>query len=93
MGYGVLAAALLIFAGSFAALFIEASYLQDDSGTIAGVQVRYFYPAFFALAITPFTRVFITKEKVFRLIVIIGSIIMLSVSVSIFLIRYRWGIL
>ena len=83
--------ALLVVAASFAAIHIAASYLQDGSNIIRGVQIRYYYPALFMLAIIPFARAFITKESTFRNIVIIGSCISLSATVFVILFNYQWG--
>lgn len=89
-------ASILIAAGvvgaSFAAIHVAASYLQTGDNIIRGVQIRYYYPALFMLAIIPFARVFITKESVFKKVVIIGSCISLATTVLVILLNYQWGI-
>ena len=84
--------ALLVVIASFAAIHIAASYMQDGSNIINGVQIRYYYPALFMLAMIPFARIFVTKESVFRNIVIIGSCISLATTVFVILLNYQWGI-
>lgn len=83
--------AVAVAVGTFAALYIGAAYLQNDSGVIRGVQARYFYPAYFMLAMLPFTRIFNTTEKRYRLIVLLGSIVILSLHVLVIAMEYRWG--
>ena len=89
-------AGILVSAGvvgaSFAAIHVAASYLQTGDNIIRGVQIRYYYPALFMLAIIPFARVFITKESVFRNVVIAGSCISLATTVFVILLNYQWGI-
>ena len=86
---------ILITAGvvgaSFAAMHVAASYLQTGDNIIKGVQIRYYYPALFMLAMIPFARIFVTKESVFRNIVIIGSCISLATTVLVILLNYQWG--
>lgn len=87
---------ILVAAGvvgaSFAAIHIAASYLQTGDNIIRGVQIRYYYPALFMLAMIPFARIFVTKESVFRNIVIIGSCISLATTVFVILLNYQWGV-
>ena len=87
---GILVAAGVVGA-SFAAIHIAASYLQSGDNIIKGVQIRYFYPALFMLAMIPFARVFVTKESVFKKVVIIGSCISLATTVFVTLLNYQWG--
>lgn len=83
--------ALAIIIGSFAALFVGASYLQEANSVIRGVQTRYFYPAFFVLACLPFRRrILLRDEKHMSQIVIIGSILCLSTLTLITMFAYHW---
>ena len=81
-----------VVGASFAAIHVAASYLQTGDNIIRGVQIRYYYPALFMLAMIPFARIFVTKESVFRNIVIIGSCISLATTVLVILLNYQWGI-
>jgi uncharacterized membrane protein len=81
-----------VVVGSFAALYVAGSYLQDDSNVIKGVQPRYFYPALFLIAMIPFARAFTTSRRFYILAVLIGSSILLSAQVLAIAIQYRWGI-
>lgn len=71
--------ALAVVVGSFAALYVGASYLQKDVGNVIyGVQARYFYPAFFAVALLPIARSFSAKNtSVYVRAVIVGSVLLL----------------
>lgn len=82
--------AMAIIAGSFAALFIGAPYLQVGSETIRGVQVRYLYPAFILLATTPLTNKIHTNEKTMANIVGLGSSICLSALILLNILKYQW---
>lgn len=82
------AAAIII--GSFAALYIGVPYLQLGGETIKGVQVRYFYPAFFILAAIPLTHRVRTSKSTIVGVVLIGSIICLSSLILINAIKYQW---
>ena len=79
-----------VIIGSFFALFFAASYLQDASGLIRGVQARYFYPAFILLAIMPLARFFYAKKSTFRLVTICGSALLLIIQTVALIIRYQW---
>lgn len=89
---GSIGIATAVIVGSFAAMHIVAFYLQKGTNIIQGVQIRYFYPALFMLAIVPFSRPFTSSEKTFRRLVIGGSIIALSATVLTLLLNFKWGI-
>ena len=90
VGTSVICAAAVII-GSFAALFVGASYLQAADAAIRGVQTRYLFPAFFVLAAMPYLRkVFVDDERSMARIVIIGSIICLSAALAVSAIAYNW---
>ncbi|NCU29256.1 DUF2142 domain-containing protein [Candidatus Saccharibacteria bacterium] len=91
-GWVSIVIALLVVVASFAAIHIAGSYLQDGSNIIKGVQIRYYYPALFMLAIVPFARVFVTKETTFRNVVIGGSCVALATTVFVTLLNYQWGV-
>jgi hypothetical protein len=83
--------ACLVIVGSFAALYIAASYLQDDTGIIKGVSVRYFYPAYFLLAIIPFSRNFtVPKESLYARVAIWGSILVMFAMLIHLATYYQW---
>lgn len=90
-GWSSIAVASLVVVASFAAIHIAASYMQNGDNIIRGVQIRYYYPALFMLAAIPFARVFITKEIIFRNVVIIGSCLSLAATVFVILLNYQWG--
>lgn len=78
--------------GSFAALYIASSDLQDGTG-IRGVQPRYFYTAFIALAVLPIIRlVRVDSQNIYSLIVVLGSSTLLIAEVVILTLKYQWGI-
>lgn len=83
--------AVSVVVGSFAALFIGGSFLQDESMAIRGVHPRYFYAAFFMLALVPFARSIQAKTmRSYARIVIIGSVILLVASVLVLAIKFKW---
>lgn len=90
-GWTSILVAAAVVGASFAAMHVAASYLQTGDNIIKGVQIRYYYPALFMLAMIPFARIFVTKESVFRNIVIIGSCISLATTVLVILLNYQWG--
>lgn len=78
--------------GSFAALYIASADLQDGTG-IRGVQPRYFYTAFIALAVLPIIRVIrVDSQNIYSLIVLLGSSALLIAEVAILTLNYQWGI-
>lgn len=81
-----------IVGGSFAALYLASSGLQDGTGVIRGVQARYFYPAFFVLVALPFVRYFHTTKSIYSKVVVAGTIMVLSSYVVTLLFQFRWGI-
>lgn len=83
----VVAAAIVV--GSFAAMHVMAYVLQSDDGIINGVQSRYFYPALFALAIIPMRRyIYVKNEKIYRNIIIVGSIVILAIHLLAIMVKY-----
>ena len=85
--------ALLVIIGSFAALYIAGSYLQDDTGIIKGVQTRYFYPALFALAMLPLWRgVSVNKVSQYAKFVLIASSMLLLTQAIVICIYFQWGV-
>lgn len=74
--------------GSFAALYIAGSYLQDGSDIIKGVQARYFYPAFLLVAVIPVSRFLTASQRFYVTSVWVGSILVLSTQVIAIAVRY-----
>lgn len=90
--YVAILIAIAVIVGSFAAMFVVASYLQPGDHTIKGVQTRYFYPVFFMLAMLPFARSFHVKSKTtFIASAVVGSAALLMTQLIVILIQYRWA--
>ncbi len=80
-----------VILGSFAALYIASSDLQDGTG-IRGVQPRYFYTAFLLLAVLPYIRYFkVDKVKYFALVTVVGSIVLLGAKALALAVEFHWG--
>lgn len=83
--------AIAVIVGTFGALYTAGAYLQDGSLVIRGVSTRYFYPAFFMLALIPFSRYFRTEQtKHFSELVIVGSMILLLTTVLLKILSFHW---
>lgn len=82
--------ALAVVAGSFAAMYIGASYLQDEGMGIRGVQTRYFIPAFILISMAPFIRKFHASESTFRTVTIYGSVFVLVAQTLMLLHIHHW---
>lgn len=81
--------AVAIVVGSFAAMHVMAYVLQSGDGIINGVQPRYFYPALFMLAIIPMWRfIYVKSEAVYRNIVIVGSLFIMTIHTMAIIVRY-----
>lgn len=84
--------ALGVVCGSFAALYIVVSVMQNGSG-IWGVQTRYFYVAFMLLSVLPFTRYLqVSNIKVYTNIVAVGSAVLLTTLLLTLMIKFNWWI-
>ncbi len=82
-----------VVVGSFAALFIGASFMQDESLAIRGVHPRHFYAVLFMLCLLPFARSIRTATvDSFARIVIFGTILILTTRLLMLLIQFQWGV-
>ncbi len=88
MNISAIIISLAVIIGSFAALYVAASYLQNEPGIIKGVQARYFYPALLLLAVVPFRRVISTSLRFYSLAVVGGSTILLLAQTMAIVVRY-----
>ncbi len=84
----IIACAIVI--GTFAAMYVAASYLQHGDTGIRGVQARYFVPAFLLLAAVPYVRKFASSESTYRTVTIWGSLFILISQTLMLLHMHNW---